>query len=99
MGQRASIILGVCVFFMLGCLAGKPSAPAQPPAPAPAAIEKHFLEVGKTYVIDMFESKVLEEPRDGWVKVEWQVTAEKAPIIMWLNLRLVKMIMIKPIAK
>ena len=76
-----SAVLVVLAFWMAGAGTRPTSAQAAP------AARKHFLEVGKKYEllnvgvnIDM---KVLEEPRDHWVKVE--LDTEK-PKRVWLNL-------------
>jgi hypothetical protein len=58
---------------------------------APVA-QKRFVEVGKTYQVWFsalagHRCKVLEAPRDQWVRVEF--VEEKKPIKGWVNLDLI----------
>jgi hypothetical protein len=86
-------VLSLLLIFGLALLFAHRDAPAAP-ALAPA---KHFLEVGKTYrfrsVGTEWPAKVVEEPRDNWVKLETVSADNKEHEIFWVNLNQVSLIM------
>jgi hypothetical protein len=85
-------VLSLLLIFGLALLFAHRDAPAAPALP-PA---KHFLEVGKTYrfrsVGTEWPAKVVEEPRDNWVKVEFVIVDNKEQETLWINLNQVNLI-------
>ena len=70
-------------------IADRRTASAQAPASMPT---KHFLEVGHTYTFGMTNGsrspgwKILEGPRDNWVKVSIPDDGQgNKPLITWVN--------------
>jgi hypothetical protein len=90
-------VLSSLLIFGLALLFAHRDAPAAP-APPPA---KSFLEVGKSYqffsAANQFGSvgKVIEEPRDNWVKVEWVTLNNKQKETVWFNLSQVTGVVLK----
>jgi hypothetical protein len=85
-------VLSLLLIFGLALLFAHRDAPAAPALPP----TKHFLEVGKTYRFRFagteWPLKVLEEPRDNWVKLEYPDGGNKEQEILWINLNQVTLI-------
>ena len=90
-------VLSLLLIFGLALLFAHRDAAAAP-APSPA---KSFLEVGKFYSFGSagntteFIGKVIEEPRDSWMKVEWVRPDNKMKEIVWWNLNQVSFVILK----
>jgi hypothetical protein len=94
--KRRIVVVGVAMLVVMGSLGWATAGKEEAPAPQQAPSSKSFLEVGKSYVFTLpptsrpeeLTGKVVEAPRENWVKVEAQGEA----LCHWVNLNTVSVI-------